>query len=285
MGLKSEFEKTLREKFIGNLDPHSSKSILFERIALPLLVKESGVKEYERVCEKSLSGLSVAKEEDLEVIFEKLNITTRFFSNCSQLPKNQCIIASNHPTGPLDGLFMQSVFNYLGLRGKTMGDDIMNGLPQMKDAYIGLSIRVNGKSRLSQLRNIKKEILGGLSLGLFPSGSVSQFDIKKGKVRDIKWNTGFIEMAKSNNLDIIPVYIDVKLSFWHYFFKAVYQDLASLRLFKEALKFIDENKGRCVDVYIGQPISIDSVEPTQEDALKIQHICENLKYQQYTVDV
>lgn len=281
MGLTAEFEKTLREKFVGDLNPQDKKSIAFERLILPLLSKISGVSLYQDRCDGILSGLSVAKPEDLEKILERLNFRVRVFSNPCDL-KKQYIIASNHPTGPLDGIFMQKIFNHLGLRGKTMGDDIMSGVEPMRDAYIGLSVRVNGKSRISQLRAVKKEIKSGLSLGLFPAASVSHYDFKGMRVKEYDWQPGFIEMAKSNNLDIVPVYISANLSFWHYFFKLVYPDISSLRLFRESIKFAERSAGNDINIYIGDPLSIENLESTEADAEKVQNICENLKYQKYT---
>ena len=52
----------------------------------------------------------------------------------------------------------------------------MNSVPQMKDSYIGLSTRNEGKSRIAQLRRLKKELQSGTNLSLFPSGSVSKFN-------------------------------------------------------------------------------------------------------------
>ena len=282
MGLKTAFEKTLSEKFIGTSDRSSSKSILVERVLIPLLTKFSGVEDYEEICDEKLLGLSASKADDLEEIFNRLRFNVSIHSNTHTDLNAQYIIVSNHPTGPLEGIFIQKIFNQLGLRGKTMGDDIMSGVAQMKDAYLGISTRVNGKSRISQLRAIKKEISSGLSLGLFPAGSVSHFDFKNLRVKESEWHPGFIEMAKSNNLDILPVFIDTNLSVLYYFFKLVYSDISSLRLFKESRKFIDRNKGKYINIYIGNPIEISNLESTKENAFKIQEICENLKYQAYT---
>ena len=282
MGLTSEFEKTLSEKFIGTSERSSSKSILVERVLIPLLTKLSGVEDCEEICDEKLIGLSCAKPEDLEEIVSRLGFKVRIHSNSHFNLKSQYIVVSNHPTGPQDGIFMQKIFNHLGLRGKTMGDDIMSGVAQLKDSYIGISTRVNGKSRISQLRAVKKEISSGLSLGLFPAGSVSHFDFKNLRVKESEWHPGFIEMAKSNNLDILPVFIDTNLSVLYYFFKLVYSDISSLRLFKESRKFIDRNKGKHINIYIGNPIEIQALKSIKEDAKKIQDICENLKYQSYS---
>jgi len=278
MSLSEEFEKTLFEKFkTGNekLDP------IIKATLVKLLKNISGVDMYQKICDEMLYGLSVANPNDLDKIFERLGFKPVVYSNdienmniyqkeleITQKNKNQ--ITTN-----------KKIFNTIGLRGKLMGDDIMSGVDQMKDAYIGLSIRVDGKSRIAQLRKIKKEILNGLSLALFPAGSVSHFSLKDKKITDYEWQPGFIEMAKSNNLDILPVYIDANLSMFHYLFKELYEDISSLRLFRESKMFIDRNNGKTVELYIGQPIKSSELQSTLEDAQKVKEICENLMFQSY----
>lgn len=278
MSLSEEFEKTLFEKFkTGNekIDP------IIKATLVKLLKNISGVDMYQKICDEMLYGLSVANPNDLDKIFERLGFKPVVYSNDIENMNKQYIVVSNHPTGPLEGIFIQKIFNTIGLRGKLMGDDIMSGVDQMKDAYIGLSIRVDGKSRIAQLRKIKKEILNGLSLALFPAGSVSHFSLKDKKITDYEWQPGFIEMAKSNNLDILPVYIDANLSIFHYLFKELYEDISSLRLFRESKMFIDRNNGKTVELYIGQPIKSSELESTLENAQKIKEICENLMFQSY----
>lgn len=278
MNLSEAFIKTLKEKFKTNSPTLNN---VINATLVKLLKKISGVEMYQETCDITLNGLSIVKTEDLNEIFKRLDITPVIYSNKIENLNKQYILVSNHPTGPLEGIFIQKIFNSLGLRGKLMGDDIMSSVEQMKDVYIGLSIRVDGKSRIAQLRQMKKEISGGLSLGLFPAGAVSHFDINQMKITDYDWETGFIELAKSNNLDILPVYIDANLSILHYIFKEVYSDISSLRLFRESKRFLDKNKGKTIDLYIGQPISSKDLEPTVENAQKIKDICENLMFQSY----
>lgn len=282
MGLTREFEKTLKEKFIGDSDPNNGKSILIERVLIPLCTKISAIQTFEKYCDQNLSGLSATKSEDLEKIFNYLCFNVKIHSNIQVNLDSKYMIVSNHPTGPFDGIFIQKIFNHLGLRGKTVGDNILGGVEQLGDIILGLSIRSDSKSKIAELRAIKKEIKLGINLALFPSGSVSHFNLKKMKVSEYEWYSGFIELAKSNDLDIIPVYIDTNLSPIYYFFKEVYHSFGSLMLFREFIKFVDRNKKGTINLYIGDPISINDIESTKEFASKIQDICENLKYQIYT---
>ena len=89
---------------------------------IKLLKKISGVEMYQEICDSTLHGLSVANPSDLDKIFERLEIKPIVYWNPINNQQKQYIIVSNHPTGPLEGIFIQKIFNTLGLRGKTMGD-------------------------------------------------------------------------------------------------------------------------------------------------------------------
>jgi putative hemolysin len=278
MSLSEQFEKILFEKFKTDNDKFND---IIKITLIKLLKNISGVDLYEKICTDVADNLSVANQQHLDIIFENLNIKPVIYSNEIENKNKQYLIVSNHPTGPLDGIFVQKILGALDLHGKIVGDDIMAGLEQLKDAYIGLSIRDDGKSKIAQLRRIKREILNGCSIVLFPAGSVSHFSIKEKRITDYEWQTGFIHIAKSNNLDIIPVYIDSNLSILHYIFKEIYSDLSSLRLFRESISFIKKNSGKSIEFYIGQPIKSSDLQPTLEDAQKVKEICENLMFQSY----
>ena len=282
MSLTEDFKKTISEKIKSD---NNNINYLINKVIVPILTEISGVKDYEKYSETHLKGLYVVKKEDLDEIFNRLGFDTRILLNSFPDKNKRYMIVSNHPTGPLEGLFVQRVFHTLDIPGKLIGDDIMGNFEQMKDCYLGLSIRVDGKSRLAQIRKIKKEVSNGINLAIFPSGSVSKFSFKNGRPSEFKWDKGFIDLAKSNNLDILPIHIKANLSPLHYLLKShdKLQDLSSLRLFKESLLFVENNKNQKIDICIGDPISIDSIVSDEKSAKHIQNICESLIFKSYSI--
>ena len=139
MSLKSLFEKTLRKKFIADLPPEDNKAVFFERIVIPLLSKISGVEDYENWAKKFYIK-NVAKQEDLQDVFKDLGLRVRLHWNVP--PGKQSAFVFNHPTGPLEGLFVQQVVQHFNLNGKLLGDEIMSAVDTIKDVYIPLSVRL-----------------------------------------------------------------------------------------------------------------------------------------------
>jgi putative hemolysin len=283
MGITNVLKKTLRETLMPNVKSGSLKSIAFEKIGLPLLVNLSGAEEYEKRCD-AFAKRSIANPEDLQYVFKELGINVRIHWNVA--PTKQSLFTFNHPTGPTDGIFVQQIVQHFGLQGKVLGDEVMAEVEQIKDAYIPISIRSdNSHKRLAQLRNLKREVRSGQSLILFPAGSVSKMDWVHRIIEEYPWETGFLELAKSNSLDIIPCYIDIGLSNKYYMTKSIYADLSSLILFREGVKLIDSQKGKTIDIYVGDPTSYNNVECNERFAKKFKNECELLKFQSYDNEV
>lgn len=280
MRFKDIITGELKQKFNSK---NKFVNLFFQTTLIPFLRSFSKCDEYEKLVDVTLNGLSMSNPEDLEKIFEKTGIKVQIHYNEEDivLKKNQVMIVSNHPTGPTDGAFSHKTLHALNLRGKVLGDDVLSGLDILKDGYIGISLRGDGKTRLAQLKNLKKQVLSGSSLVMFPSGEVSKLNLEKRKVIDSPWKSGFIEIAKSNNLQILPIYIDSNLSLFYYVLNKISADVASLSLLKETLNFIKVHQNDVINVYVGKTIDPESLETTEESALMIKNYCENLKYCSY----
>lgn len=278
MSLTEDFRKTMSERFRAN-DERLQKFI--DKFLVEGLAKISGVDEFQRRADVELGGLNMTVPSELDTFFKKLQIDVNVFHSKFEDQGKKYLIVSNHPTGMFDGFFIQKAFHALGIKGKIIGDDIMSRFEHMRDAYIGLSIRDADKSRVSQLRRLKNEIKNGSNVAMFPAGSVSYYDFLNQRVREYDWNQGFIEIAQSNNLEIIPVYIDAQMSNRFYFFKKVYKDIASLLLFRENINLIDKYKNKTINVYVGRPISSTTLEADTFVSGQFKELCENLKYQKY----
>lgn len=283
MGLKIAFEKTLRKKFIADLCSEDNKAVFFERIVIPLLSKISGVEGFETWV-KTFDNKNIAKQEDLQAMFKHLGLSVKLHWNVA--PNKQNIFVFNHPTGLLEGLFMQQVVQYFNLRGKVLADETLFAINVTKDITIPLSIRSeNDGSQFGQLRNLKREIKSGQSLIICPSANVSKKDFFENKIVEYEWNIGFLELSKSNSLDIIPCYIDAELTLLFYMFRYIYKDASSLILFKECTSFLKRNNGNIIDIYIGDSISHETVDISEDTANKFRELCQSLKFKTYNNNI
>ena len=274
---KDKFISTLKDVFISQQDKGNVKDFLFESLVIPLLVKISGFDEaYKWLSQFGAAGV----KEDLDEMFDKLNINVRFHYNTP--PEKQAVFVFNHPTGPYDHAFIQRALHFFGMKGSVLGDEIMEDLLFVKGTYLPLNIRTKDSSKKQkQLNNISNVIQQGHSLILFPSGEVANKSFISRKTVEYPWKTGFIKFAKQYSLNIIPCYIDVEASFLFYLLKHINRDLASLTLFREGAKTAKKCKGRTIDIYIGDSIDFNMIEIDVAQAFEVKKICENLKTKKY----
>jgi putative hemolysin len=87
---------------------------------------------------------------------------------------------------------------------------------------------------------------------VFPAGEVSR--LRPHGIRDTKWQSGFLRMAKANHCPILPVYLDAKNSAFFYGVSLLYKPAASALLVKEMFK----KKNKNMDITIGEVIPLDA---------------------------
>ena len=98
------------------------------------------------------------------------------------------------------------------------------------DALVTSSVdNLSGTSKKKELANIQQHLKSDGALLIFPAGEVSR--LSPTGIKDCKWNTGFLRMAKAN-APILPIYIKRKTALF-YGTSMIYKPLASLLLVKE----------------------------------------------------
>jgi len=141
-----------------------------------------------------------------------MNITISV-KGLEKIPKHgRIIIALNHPLGGMDAMILVSA-----LRGhredlKFIVNDILMNIESMQDMFVG--INKHGSNRNSLKVQVKELFESDKAVCIFPAGLVSRKS--KGMVEDLEWKKTFVTYAKQCDRDIIPVYVDGKLSNFFY---------------------------------------------------------------------
>ncbi|HAU27123.1 MAG TPA: GNAT family N-acetyltransferase, partial [Alteromonas australica] len=91
---------------------------------------------------------------------------------------------------------------------------------------------------------------------IFPAGEVSR--LRPQGVRDTRWHSGFLRMARQAKSPILPVYIDAKNSPLFYGVSMVYKPLATALLVKEMFK----QRKKHLPMRIGELIPFESYQQT-----------------------
>lgn len=184
------------------------------------------------------------------------------------LPEGAFVTISNHPIGSLDGIILIDIFASRRPDFKVMVNGVLTLIGAMRDNFISVNPATDETEEINP-RNINgvryslQRVREGHPVGFFPAGAMSFYSRKKKKVRDLAWTHSVVKLIQKTNVPIIPVYFDFLNTKFFYFLGRVDWKLRTLRVPSEAFN----KKGKTVDVYIGEPISPETVKDYSEEEL------------------
>lgn len=145
-------------------------------------------------------------------VMKYFNITVRV-KGIENIPKSgPVILVMNHPLGGMDGIaFISAIANHRPDLKFIVNDLLMN-VENLKDMFIG--VNKHGKNKGSVRDKIKNAFDADHALCIFPAGLVSRR--LKGQIRDLEWKKTFVTYARMLNREVVPIYIDGRLSPFFY---------------------------------------------------------------------
>ena len=163
-------------------------------------------------------------EEFCDAVIEEFDIEIDV-RHIERIPDNgKIVIAMNHPLGGMDAMILVSALKEKRTDLKFIVNDILMNLDNLKDLFVGVDkVRKTGENKQKSLRQqIESLFQSDNAICIFPAGMVSRRT--DWKIQDYEWKKTFVTYAKRHGQDIVPVYINGKLSRFFY-------NLASFRKF------------------------------------------------------
>jgi len=204
--------------------------------------------------------------EFLEKSLSELNLQFEI-QGAENLPpaEHRCIFAANHPIGSVDGLvFMREMGKYYGIT-KSLVNDLLLYVTNFQPLFAG--VNKHGANSKEHVEELDKIFASDYQILLFPAGLVSRR--KWGKIEDPQWKKTVISRAVKHQRDIVPIYIEGKLSNFFY-------NLARLRSFLgikiniEMFYLADEmfrQKNKTIRFTVGKPISYHTFDKSHSDKI------------------
>lgn len=168
------------------------------------------------------------------------------------------ITISNHPYGAIDGISLIDIVGHRFPEYKVIVNKFLSCVKPLEPNFITVTpVTKNGtsntKETINGLRKALEHIKDGHPLGIFPSGAVSDYNPKSGKVRDREWQMPIIRLIKKANVPIVPIRFFDGNSRFYYNLGRIDWRIRVLRLPKEVLN----KSGKPVRIGIGKVISTE----------------------------
>ena len=177
------------------------------------------------------------------------------------LPDGPFITISNHPYGHIDGIILVDLFGHLRGDYKVMVNRILGRIGPMTENFICVDPAGSEKASptgesISGVKDALRHVRGGHPLGIFPSGAVSDLDLKDRCVRDREWQESVIRLIRRLHVPVLPVTFRDGNSAFYYSLGLISWRVRLLRLPAEVFN----KKGRTIRLALG-----DLISPEEQD--------------------
>ncbi len=175
-----------------------------------------------------------------------------------QLPEGAFITVSNHPYGGIDGIMMIDLFAGIRPDYKFMVNHLIALVKTLKENFITVSPLTNDTRKIAAesiqgIRETLTHLKEGHPMGFFPSGAVSDLDLKDFRIRDRKWQKSILNLIHSVRVPILPVRFFDGNSPIFYMLGLIHWRIRSLRMAHEVFN----KSGKKVRIGIGAIISAE----------------------------
>ncbi len=178
--------------------------------------------------------------------------------NLAALPSSNFLTISNHIYGSLDGLMLADYFGHLYPGYKIMVNKTLSILKAFEPSFItviptGQTRTAATKESINGVRLSLKHLREGNSIGFFPAGAVSNYDLKTHQILDREWQEAVVRLIKKAHVPIVPVRFFDHHSMFFYYLGLIDWRLRLLRLPKETVT----KGGKLIRMGIGKVISVE----------------------------
>ena len=174
------------------------------------------------------------------------------------------VVVANHPFGAVDGLILGDVLTQVRPDFRLMANRLLHGIPELRpwilpvDAFGGSQAHARN---LSYLRMAIKWLEQGGVLGMFPAGTVSHLQLRKGCIADPEWHTTVARLVRRTGATVVTMFFDGQNSMVFQLSGLIHPKLRTALLASELVKRTHSR----VAVRIGRPIEPHKVARYPDD--------------------
>ena len=190
-------------------------------------------------------------------LIRKLKITYNVNEEeINRIPKTGPFITiSNHPYGGIDSMLLVKVISSVRTDYKVMANFLLQRVDPIKEFILPVNPFEDRKDVRSSVAGIKesfRHLDEGHSLGIFPAGEVSSYNIHSVAISDKLWQEPVLKMIKKAQVPVVPIYFTGNNSRLFHLLGLIHPSLRTVRLPSELFN----KKKKPIRIRIGNPISV-----------------------------
>jgi putative hemolysin len=217
-----------------NIVPDNKKNF-FTKLIFKLLDRVLAINKLDNLYrENNLHGLD--KTTFAKGLLDGLNIQLLGLQELqAKIPKTgSLVIASNHPFGGIEGVFLAWAIEQVRPDIKVMANQGLKIFPELEDYFIFTNpLSEKDPRNAPSIRTCLKHVKTGGALLIFPAGRVSYFHKDTKRIADHSWNRLIASIANRTNAQYLPIFVSGLNSPLFYRLGRIYFRLRMLMLPRE----------------------------------------------------
>ncbi|WKE64970.1 GNAT family N-acetyltransferase [Gallaecimonas kandeliae] len=173
------------------------------------------------------------------------------------------VIIANHPIGTLDGLALLKLIGEVRRDVKVVANALLSEIEPLRNLLCPVNNMV-GSTQKGQYQAIREHLGQNGAVIIFPSGEVSR--LRPQGVRDTRWRSGFLRLARQTQSPILPIRVEARNSALFYSTSMLYKPLATTLLVQEMFK----QKHKRLQMQVGELIPHSQLDGIHDLPLRTQ---------------
>ncbi len=145
--------------------------------------------------------------------------------------EGRLLVVANHPIGTLDGLALVKLVRSVRPDVRIVANQVLSHMEPLQSIFLPVNVLAANKSHKQAYKAMLEALQNEEAVIMFPAGEVSRITPKG--VRDGKWKTGFVKLAKKAECPVLPVHIKAGNSALFYAASTLYKPMGTLLLVQE----------------------------------------------------
>lgn len=172
------------------------------------------------------------------------------------------LFTANHPLGGVDGMILAHAIEGVRPGVKLIVNDILLNIEPLRPIFVG--VNKHGAQRCSFAMVMDELYRSDAPVINFPSGMCSR--LVHGEITDLAWRKSFVRRAIDTDRIVVPTYVKARNSMFFYRFGRLRTALGIKANLEMALlpRQVFFQKGKTVDVYFGEPITMCDTLPAEK---------------------
>lgn len=174
--------------------------------------------------------------------------------NLQAIVQGPCIVVANHPFGGVEAMLFLHMLRQVRPDALVMANYLLQRVPEVADGILAVdpfAREHSAKSNIKAMRQALQHLRGGGVLGVFPSGTVSHWQMGQASVTDPEWSMHIAALIQRAAVPVLPVYFHGRNGWGFQLAGLIHPMLRTALLPRELLN----KRGRSIKITVGRRIA------------------------------